>query len=406
MNSSFYIFKRIALESNRSFSKLIVRIAITGICVGIAVMMIAIAVVNGFQTSVPKKLIGFWGHIQISKLDLDDSFESKPIVFNPELVENLQEKPFTKHIQTYALKAGVAKTDSAFEGVVLKGIDKKFDWTILEENLTAGKKFEIVDSVKSNETVIPKFLADRLNLKVGDKMNLYFIQQPPRQRRFTISGIYNLGIESEFGKPFILTDLRHIQKLNNWKNRQIGGYELFINDFEQLDQVGEEVREMIDIESNSMTIKELYPPLFSWLNLFDINETIIIIIMILVAGINMISALLILILERTRMIGLLKTFGMNNRNIQKIFLYNGTYLISIGLILGNILGLGILFLQKNYEIIRLPEDLYYVTAVPIEISIWQILLLNLGVLLACFFMLILPSFIISKITPIKAIRFS
>jgi lipoprotein-releasing system permease protein len=349
--------------------------------------------------------VGFGSHIQISNFDTNTSYESKPITKNDTVVNAVNKIKGVQHIQVYATKAGIIKTDNDIEGVVLKGIDKDFNWDFFKQKIVQGSVFNIADSVKSNAVIISKYTAKRLSLKVGDDMLTYFIQQPPRMRKFKIAGIYETGLE-EFDKLFVICDIKHIQKLNDWNPNQISGYEIMIDDFNKIDEAGKEVYDALGSNLNARTIKELYPQIFDWLKLQDMNVVIIVILMILVAGINMISALLIIIMERTNMIGLLKAMGASNVSIRKVFLYSASYLTLIGLLAGNVIGLGLCFIQKSFGIIKLSQESYYLSVVPINFSFSSILLLNLGTLLVCLMMLVLPSIIITKITPVKAIRFA
>lgn len=305
----------------------------------------------------------------------------------------------------YATKPGIIKTEEAIEGVVVKGIGKDFNWKFFDEKIVDGTSFRVIDSAKTNDVVISKLLASRLKLKTGDDLIMYFIQQPPRMRKFKITGIYQSGME-ELDKLFILADIGHVQKLNDWDSTQVSGFEIFISKYEKLDEIAEEVDYTIGSELYAQTIHQAYPQIFDWLNLQDVNEQVILILMVLVAGINMITALLILILEKTRMIGILKAIGMSSAGVQKVFLYKAAYLIGKGLIRGNLLGLGLCLLQLKFGFLKLDEASYYLKTVPINLHFTDVLLLNIGTFVVCLLMLILPSFLIAKISPVKAIRFS
>jgi lipoprotein-releasing system permease protein len=407
LNTPYFIFKRTTLHAQGLFGKMIVKIAVAGIAIGLAVMLVAVAVVGGFQKTIPDEITGFWGHIQISKLNANNTTESQPMAPQPQVLLALQRQPNIAHTQAYALKAAIAKTTTDFEGVVLKGIQSGFDPQFLQRKMLAGKPISITpnDSAPSSQCVVSNTLARRLRLHIGDRLPVYFIEQPPRVRAFTIVGIYSLDIETELGKPIVLCDLRHIQKLNDWTQNEIGGYEIFIKNLSTIDATTRTVRQVLPIELNAQNIKELYPQLFSWLNLFDTNQSVIIFIMILVAGINMISALLILILEKTRTIGLLKTLGMNNKNIKQLFFYTGAYLILIGMALGNFMGLMLIMAQRHTGFLKLPAQSYYVSQVPVHITTTQILWLNIGTLLACAAMLAVPLLVIGKMRPVQAINF-
>ncbi|MGE5425019.1 MAG: ABC transporter permease, partial [Syntrophothermus sp.] len=311
-----------------------------------------------------------------------------------------------RHIQVYATKAGIIKTRDQIQGMILKGIGKDYDLSFFKNKMIDGNFPRLPDTGKSNEVVISKSLASLLKLKTGDALRVYFISgSSTLGRKFTISGLYETGLE-EFDKLYVIGDIRHIQKLNNWKEDEVGGFEVLINNFKDLDKLGRIVYKKVGFSLDAKTIKDLYPQIFDWLDLQDINVLIILILMILVAGITMISTLLILILERTNMIGILKALGMNNRGIRKIFLYNATYIIGNGLLIGNLVGFGFCFLQMKFGLLKLPQESYYVSTVPVNIDMTNILLLNAISAIICILMLILPSYIVTRITPVKAIRFS
>ena len=416
MNIERFISKRIIKGngSTNQFSRPIVRISVLGIALGLAVMILTVSIIIGFKNEIQNKLIGFGSHIQISNYDNNVSDEPQPISKQQPFLEALKANQNISHIEVYATKSGIIKTKTDNEGVLLKGIGKDFDWRFINDNMKIGKTFIVSDTGLSKDIVISKYLADKLELKLNDKMVIYFLTKNPhdqtssyeqRAKVFFISGIYETGYE-DIDKRLVLVDIGQIQRLNFWTENQIGGFEISIKDFNKIDKAGEEVNELIGQSVIAQTVKEVNPTVFSWLELQNVNAAVVITLMILVAGINMISALLILILERTNMIGILKALGANNGSIQKIFLYNATYLIGKGLMWGNIIGIGIALFQKYTGFFKLNQATYYVSVIPINISILNIVLLNIGTLICCLIMLILPTFIISKITPVKAIRFS
>ena len=416
MNTERFIAKRIILGSGNSnqFSRPIVRISVLGIALGLAVMILTIAIVTGFQNEIRNKLIGMGSHIRITNYDNNASDEPKPISTQQSFMDELKNIPDINHIQTYATKSGIIKTKTDNEGVLLKGIGTDYDWKFINENLKSGTAFSLSDTGISRNIIISKYLADKLEMKLNDKMIVYFltkkedsisIQYEQRVKVFYISGVYETGFE-DIDKHLVLVDIKQIQKLNNWNDTQIGGFEIAIKDYKKIDDIGIEVNDIIGQGLKAETVKETNSAVFSWLDLQDVNAIIVITLMILVAGINMISALLILILERTNMIGILKALGARNRNIQKIFLYNAAYLIGKGLLWGNIFGIAIALVQQHFGIFKLDQATYYVSVIPININLLHILFLNIGTLLCCLIMLIIPSFIVSKITPVKAIRFS
>jgi lipoprotein-releasing system permease protein len=419
LDTELYIAKRIIFGRNREsrFSRPIVRIAIIGIALGIAVMVLTIAIVTGFQAEIRDKVIGFGAHIQIFNYDSNTSFEPNPIDKNQAFVQVLKNTRGIRHIQMYATKNGIIKTSTDNEGVVLKGVGADYDWGFIKKNLVEGDTFSIGDSTISNKIIISKILSNRLKLALGDKLNIYFITKrkpeyegapekfEKRARNFIIQGVYETGFE-EFDKRTVIVDIGQIRKLNYWTEDEIGGFEILVDDFKQLDTLGKTVYENIGQGLNSQTIKEANSTIFSWLDLMDWNAIIVIALMVIVASINMISALLVLILERTNMIGILKALGASNGGIRRIFIYNAAYLIGLGLLWGNIIAIVICFVQQKYGLITLPQETYYISKVPINLVWWHVALLNAATMIVCVLMMILPSFIVTKITPVKAIRFS
>lgn len=407
MNTEFFITKRIAFKQNKGFSGFIIKIAIIAIALSMTVMLVTTATVNGFQNEISRKIFGFWGHIHIRNYDANRSYEDvNPIDKNQDFYPAIDTIEGISHIQIYANKAGIIKTDTDIEGIVLKGIGSDYNWDFFQQYMLEGEPFSIQDSSKSNEILISKTTANRLQLTVGDKLVTYFVQDPPRIRKFKISGIYKTGL-AEYDEKYALIDIKHIQKLNKWKENEIGGFEVFIDEVDDLDEMSDKIYyEIIDHELLSQNMKEINPNIFEWLKLQDMNETVMISLMVLVAIINMMTTLLILILERTNMIGILKALGATNWTIRKIFLYNASFIIGIGLLIGNFMGLALCFLQKHFGFIRLPEESYYISIAPIEIDLMTIAFLNIGTLLVCIVTLVIPSYLVSKINPIKAIRFS
>lgn len=416
MNIERFVAKRIISSKNNDsqLSRPIVRISVIGIALGLTVMILTVCIVTGFQNEIRDKLIGFGSHIQITNYDNNISDEPQPINRIQPSIEVLQNNQDINHIQLYATKSGIIKTKADNEGVLLKGIGADYDWKFISKNLKEGAVFIPNNKDLSKSIVISKYLANKLELKLNDKMVIYFLtkkttdnntQYEQRAKTFYISGIYETGFE-DIDKTLVLVDIAQIQKLNYWDKEQVGGFEISIKDYSKIDEVGEEVNDLIGQGLIAQTVKEINPTIFSWLQLQDMNAIIVITLMVLVAGINMISALLILILERTSMIGILKALGARNKSIQKIFLMNAAYLIGKGLFWGNVTGLSIAFFQYHFGVFKLDQATYYVSVIPIEISWFQILLLNIGTLVCCLLMLIIPSFIVSKITPVKSIRFS
>lgn len=404
MNFELFLAKKIIKGSKNSFSKPIIRISIVAITLGITMMTLSLSVVQGFQAEIEKKVIGFGSHIQVSTYESKGLLENKPISKNRDFIDSLKKIKGINHIQAFANKGAILKTKENNYGVVIKGIDQDYKWTFFNQYILEGKVPQLDSHQKSDEILISSIISDKLRLSVGDEVLAYFIQQPPRMRKFKVSGIYNTGL-GEMDEQIILGDIRQIQKLNDWEDHQIGGFEILIDDIEQIKELDEKVYEVIDYDLTATSIIDARPDLFNWLALMDTNVIVIISLLILVCGIDIISALLILILERTSMIGILKAIGAKDASIRKVFIYNAGYLILYGLFFGNLLGIGISLLQLNYGFISLPQEAYFIDKVPIRIDILNLLLLNIGTLLCCLLMLIIPSNIIAKISPIKAIRF-
>ena len=407
MNVEYFIAKRLftAKEENNSYTKPILRIAILAIALSVAVMLLSIMVVTGFKNDISDKIIGFGSHITISSFSDNQSYETEPIQISDSLYATLLANDQVKQMSAFATKAGIVKTKDEILGVVLKGVSDEYDWSFFKDNLISGTCLSLTDSVKSNQVLISETSANVLQLGVGDNLIMYFVQDPPRVRKFEIAGIYNTAL-ADFDKLFVMGDIKHIQQLNAWKNNQIGGLEIAVNDFSNLKEITEEIYEQIPYDLNAESVKEKTPQIFDWLDLQDVNVRVILILMLIVGGVNMITALLILILERTKMIGILKALGANNWSVRRVFLYSAIHLILKGLFWGNCIALGFAFLQQKFSIISLDPSIYYMNTVPINFDFTAILLLNLGTIVVCYLILIIPSIIITKITPVKAIRFA
>lgn len=411
MNFPFFISRRIVKNKASSFSRLIVVIARIAIALSLAVMIVSFSMVNGFRQTISDKIYGFWGHINISKQSLRNSYDDLPINRNPEFISSIENINGVENVQVYARKAGIIKTKTDIEGIIAKGISDDFNWEHFSKYITEGRSIQFSDTLSSRDIMISKSTSDRLHLKSGDTTVLYFIDPgnngdySPRARELYICGVYNTGLE-EFDKLFALVDIKQIQRLNNWNKDQIGGYEVFINDVNGLNELAEKVDLTADPFWEVQTIQQIIPSIFDWLNLQKINERIILILMLVVALINMVTSLLILILERTNMIGILKAMGAGNAGIRKIFLINAAYIIAWGLFWGNVLGIGICLIQQRFGILKLPEQSYYVSVAPVEMNYFWILALNAGTLVISILFLIIPSMLVSKIRPVKAIRFN
>ena len=410
MNLEYFIAKRLitARDHKSSISAPIIKIAIAAIAIGMIMMIISVATGIGLQQKIRQKVAAFNGHIIITNYDENQSQLSlTPISTHQDFYPKFKNVEGINHIQAVATKSGIIRTETAFEGIIFKGVGKEYRWNNLQEYLVSGK-LPNLNSQLNEEVLISEFLAKRLNLKVGDKFNTFFMKedsnQKPNLRVFKITGIFNSGFQ-EFDSTYIIGDIRHIQRINKWESDQVGAFEVFVDDFNAIQEKGQEVYENTGSTLDTKTIVEKYYYIFEWLKLFDFNIIVILIIMIVVATINMVVALLVLILERTQMIGILKSMGANNWAVRKIFLYNAFYLISKGLFWGNLIGVGMLVIQQNFGIIKLNPENYYVNEAPVFIDFGYIFLLNIGTILICLLILLIPSYIITKISPIKAIRF-
>jgi lipoprotein-releasing system permease protein len=382
-----------------------VRIAIVGIVLGLGVMILSLEIIRGFKQEIREKMRGFSGDIQVVKFDLNNSYENSPFATD----SNFERRAVVNHLVTkimpFATKPGIIKANAEIEGVVLKGVNKNYDWQYFKKQLVAGNIIDFSDTTAAKKQIlISQTTANRLRLKVGDKIFMYFVQAPLRVRSFTIRGIFNIGIE-EVDKTYVIGDLSIINRLNNWNPNEIGGYEIKISDFDRLNQASELIDSLLPSRLKSYSVIDNYPTIFAWLGLLDGNTKVVLVLMIIVAVINMISALLIMILERTTMIGMLKAMGATNWIIQKVFLYNAFYLIGLGMLMGNIFGLGIGFIQYHTHLFKLDQASYYMNFVPIQFNWLDIILLNIGTLIICLLVMLGPSMLVTRITPVKAIRF-
>ena len=406
MNFELFISGRINGSSDNKFSQPLIRVAVAGIALGLAVMIVAVAIVTGFQQQIRNKVIGFGAHIQIAYFDSNNSFEFKPVDRNQPFVRTLQQTKGIRHIQAFGTKAGMIKTKDQIQGMVLKGIDNDFDWSFFKNKLVEGSIFRVSDTAANDSVIISKSLAKLLKVHVGEALRMYFIvDNKARGRKFVISGIYDTGL-AEFDLMYVYGDIGQIQKLNGWAKSQVSGFEVFITDFGQLNEMAAKVNDATGFDLKTQTIRELYPQMFDWLDLQDMNVIIILALMVLVAAITMISTLLILILERTQMIGTLKALGASDTSVRKIFLYQAALILGRGLLWGNLAGITLCLVQQQWGIIKLPQESYFVSVVPINLNLIYLAIINAGTLVVCMSMLVLPSYVISRISPIKAIRFN
>ena len=410
LNLEYFIAKRLIGVKNHknNISTPIIKIAIAAIAIGMIMMIISVATGIGLQKKIREKISAFNGHIIISNFDDNQSkVSSTPISKNQNFYPKFKTVEGVNHVQAVASKAGIIRTENAFEGVIFKGVGTDYRWDNMQEYLVAGKLPDLSHDL-NGQVVISQYLANRLNLKVGDKFNTFFMKEEgnklPNLRVLEITGIYNSGFQ-EFDEMYILGDIRHVQRINKWTPDQVGSFEVFLDDFNQIETKGKEVYAETGSTLDTKTIVEKYFYIFEWLKLFDFNIITILIIMIVVATINMVVALLVLILERTQMIGILKALGGNNWMVRKIFLYNAFYLIVRGLFYGNVIGIGLILIQQYFGIIKLNPENYYVNVAPVYLNWSYILLLNIGTIVICLLVLLIPSYIITKISPVKAIKF-
>jgi lipoprotein-releasing system permease protein len=410
LNLSSFIARRIAFNSQHSFSRYIIRLAIAATAISIMAMILTIAFARGFQSAIADKMYGFSGHIRVQQFESDktDIAEEKPIAVNDTVLKVIRHDPSFVSVHAFATKDAILKGPESFEGLKLKGLEPGYSFSNMQDFLKSGKWISFPDSGYSNEINISAYTANQLRLKTGDKLFAYFIQpdHSKRVRPLVVAGIFKTGIEN-YDRVSALVDLRLIQRLNGWNAGEIGGYEIFINDYSMADSVSNRIFEKLPHGWNSRSITEIYGNIFDWLNLQDTTIIIVIIIMILVAILNLVSCLIILLLERTNMIGLLKSLGSRDSIIQKVFLYHGALITFSGILLGNISGLLVCWLQNRYKFITLPEDSYFISTAVVKISWQQVCWVNLGTFVICFTVLLLPSFfIIRRLSPVKAISFN
>ncbi len=409
MNYELFIAKRIIAGKayKDSISSPIIKIAIVAISLGIAIMLISVAVTLGFKKKIREKIAGFKGHVQITNYDNNNSdISTVSIDLHQDFYPHFPSVENIKKVQPYINKAGLIRTATDFKGIIFKGVNKDYNFDFFKDFLTEGR-FPNYNQKRNKEILISKSVADQLQLKLNDTLQVWFQRVASKNfkmRKPVISGIYDTGF-AEFDNTIVIGDLKEVQFINKWKENQVGGFEILLDDFDSIEEKGEEINQNISPLLQSTTLLQSFHSLFDWLKLFDNNVWFIIGIMIFIAGINMITALLVLILEKVQMIGILKALGSKNWEIQKIFLYNASYLILKGLFWGNLIGFALLFIQEYFKIITLNPEIYYVSTVPVSNNAFYVLALNTGTLFLCFLMMLIPSMIITKVQPSKSIKF-
>lgn len=413
MNLPLFIAHRIYRDndSGKQVSRPAVLIAMIGIAIGLAVMIVTVSVIVGFKKEVRDKIAGFGSHIQITNLNAGSLYESLPISMTTAELDSLRANTDIHHVQRYSLKAGMIKTDEAFQGMLLKGIGPEYDTEFFRRHLLEGEMPQFSDTASSNRVVISRSLADKLKLKLGDKIDTYFIQDNIRARRLTIAGIYQTNL-TEFDNLYLVTDLYTVNRLNRWETDHFSGLELTVNDYSRLEDITWELASGLEGKTDrygqefcARNIEQLNPGIFAWLGILDVNIWVILVLMIGVAGFTMISGLLIIIIERTSMIGVLKSLGADNRTIRHLFLWFSVFLIGKGMLWGNAIGLAFYFVQRFFGLFKLDPTTYYMDTVPVSFNLWIFLLLNVGTLLASVLMLVGPSYLITRIRPADSMRY-
>lgn len=401
----YQLSRRLLRTNDSQSSRPIVRISIIGIAICLTIVILALSVTSGYRQAIEKKVIDMGSHIRISNYDLNYSYDPKPFDKNQPFLEDLKKNPDIVNFQYFSTKVAIIKTADQVEGVVLKGIDSTFSWAHFQESMVAGSPLPFSSDSLSNGIVMSSSLAKKLKLEIGDKVYAYFVQNPPMQRRFVLQGLYETGMP-EYDNKFILADHRHVQKLNGWDSNFVGGIEILIRDYDKIDEVGAFVNERIGYQLKAETIRQLYPAIFQWTDLFDTNVAVLLCITIFICIITLISTFFIIILEQTSTIGILKALGMTTRRVRNVFMYVGLRITLLGMLIGNVLGVGICLLQKYLHIVKLDPTSYYVSYVPVSFNIPVILFVNVGILLICLLVLLLPaSFVSKKVTTISAIKF-
>ncbi|MBR0077481.1 MAG: ABC transporter permease [Bacteroidales bacterium] len=401
----YRLSRRLLRSGDSASTRPIVRLSVIGISICLIIVILALSITSGYRQAIEKKVIDMGSHIRISNYDLNYSYDPRPFDKNQPFLEELKQNPDITNFQYFSTKVAIIKTADQVEGVVLKGIDSTFSWSHFQENMVAGTPIDVASDTLTSGVVMSAAMAKKLRLQIGDKVFAYFVQDPPMQRRFRLDGLYETGMPEYDGK-FILADLRHVQKISGWDSNYVGGIEILIRDYDKIDEVGAFVNDRIGYKLKAETIRELYPAIFQWTDLFNTNVIVLLCITIFICIITLISTFFIIILEQTSTIGILKAMGMTTQRVRNVFMFIGLRVIVKGMIIGNVVGVGLCLLQKYLHIIKLDPSSYYVPYVPIQFDIPVILLVNLGILLLCMLVLLIPAnFVSKKVTPITAIKF-
>lgn len=413
---SLFVARRLLASGNgnKRLSGPVIKVATAAIALGMAVMIVSVSVGLGFKKEIRDKIVGFGTHVQITSYDYNFSYETNPIEFNADLCSDVRSTTGVRNIQPFIVKPGIIKTADAIQGIALKGVDERFDWNFIRSIMVEGNTLSLcADSAKSNGIVLSQTLATLLKLKVGDAVRMYFIQNNGvRARRFELAGVFDSHFP-EFDEKMAFVDMRHLAQLNGWTDTQISGYEVLLDDFDAMDRVSDEIAYAVSVRQGAtdeflrvLNISDLQPQMFGWLALLDTNIVVIIALIIAVAGLNMVSGLLILILENTNMIGILKSMGCPNRRVRRIFMYMAVYIIGRGVAIGNVIGIAVCLVQMFTHVATLDPANYYLDTVPVLLSVPMLLALNVGTMLLTTLMLFVPSFVIARISPAKSIRFN
>ncbi len=410
LNVAGFIANRVAFNQQKSFSRFIIRLSTVATVISVAVMIVTLSLANGFQETVSQKVFSFLGHIRIQEKQPGKAIisEDTPIIKDDSLIISVRQNPQVKTVHPFATRYAILKTKDEIEGVLLKGFDKTYDFKNLEPFLISGRPIQFNDSSYSREIMLSANTASRLQLKLNDKILVYFIKSDGRIRpdKLTITGIYKTGIE-EYDKTFAIGDLKLLQRLNEWQENEVGGYEIFLHDYKKIDETANEIYDLYDfpITWDAVSVKNISPNIFDWLNMQDTTRNVLIVFMVIVAVINLITCLLILVLERIKMIGILKSLGASNWTVQKIFLRHSALITITGIVVGTIVALALLWTQQATGFIKLQEEAYYMSSAAVKIVWWQVLAICAGTLLVCFLVLLIPSILVRKIQPVKAIQF-